>query len=54
MCAPATTTSGRITTSNAGCVNNRSVVLVTVDDGGHEWPSVATELLWEFFAAHPR
>ncbi|KZS67890.1 polyhydroxybutyrate depolymerase [Mycobacterium kansasii] len=51
---PATTTSGRITTSNAACPNNRSVVLVTVDDGGHEWPSVATEMLWEFFAAHPR
>jgi polyhydroxybutyrate depolymerase len=50
---PAMTTNGLITTSTAGCPNNRSVVLVTVNEGGHHWPSDATEMLWEFFAAHP-
>ena len=33
---------------------NRSVVLMTVDGGGHEWPPFATAGLWQFFAAHPR
>jgi polyhydroxybutyrate depolymerase len=51
---PAVTTSGPLTTSTAGCADNRSVVLVTVDGGGHEWPGFATQKLWEFFAAHPR
>ncbi|SOJ53400.1 hypothetical protein MSIMFB_00904 [Mycobacterium simulans] len=55
QCGPPTAmTRGQVTTSTAGCADNRSVVLVTVDEGGHEWPSVATEMLWEFFAAHPR
>ena len=35
------------------CADDRSVVLVTVDGGGHQWPSFATAELWEFFAAHP-
>jgi polyhydroxybutyrate depolymerase len=52
--APATTTSGSVTTSTAGCPDNRSVVLITVDGGGHQWPNFATEKLWQFFAAHPR
>ncbi|ORB85548.1 polyhydroxybutyrate depolymerase [Mycobacterium kansasii] len=52
--APVATTSGRITRSAAGCVDNRGVVLVSVADGGHQWPPEATEILWEFFAAHPR
>jgi polyhydroxybutyrate depolymerase len=50
--APAVTTSGPVTTSTAGCADNRSVVLVTVEGGGHQWPSFATQKLWEFFAAH--
>jgi polyhydroxybutyrate depolymerase len=50
---PATTTSGSVTTSTAGCPDNRSVVLITVDGGGHDWPDFATEKLWQFFAAHP-
>jgi hypothetical protein len=41
----------------AGCVgrdtDNRSVVLITVGGGGHQWPTFATEKLWQFFAAHP-
>jgi polyhydroxybutyrate depolymerase len=52
--APATTTSGSVTTSTAGCPDNRSVVLITVDGGGHHWPDFATDKLWQFFAGHPR
>jgi polyhydroxybutyrate depolymerase len=52
--APASTTNGSVTTSTAGCPDNRSVVLITVDGGGHQWPGFATAKLWEFFAAHPR
>ena len=51
--AAAATTNGTVSTSAAGCADNRSVVLITVDDGGHEWPSFATQTLWQFFAAHP-
>ncbi len=53
--APVATTNGPLTTSTAGCADNRSVVLITIDGGGHvEWPSFFTQKLWEFFAAHPR
>jgi polyhydroxybutyrate depolymerase len=52
--APAATTSGSVTTSTAGCADNRSVVLITVDGGGHQWPGFATRKLWQFFADHPR
>jgi polyhydroxybutyrate depolymerase len=53
--APAATTAGRVTTSTAACADNRSVVLMTIDGGGHvEWPPLFTQKLWEFFAAHPR
>jgi polyhydroxybutyrate depolymerase len=51
---PAVTTSGSVTTSTAGCPDNRSVVLITIDGGGHHWPDFATEKLWQFFVAHPR
>ncbi len=50
--APATTKSGSVTQSTAGCPDKRSVVLITVDGGGHQWPGFATGKLWEFFAAH--
>ena len=46
--------SGSVTTSTAGCADNRSVVLITIDGGGHHWPDFATAKLWQFFAAHPR
>ena len=29
-----------------------SVVLITFDAGGHDWPPFATTALWQFFAAH--
>lgn len=51
--APAATTDGPVTTSTAGCADNRSVALITVDGGGHGWPAFATQTLWQFFAAHP-
>ncbi|MCV7122686.1 polyhydroxybutyrate depolymerase [Mycobacterium lacus] len=51
--APVTTTEGLVTTSTAGCADSRSVVLVTVNDGGHQWPPFATRALWDFFAGHP-
>ena len=51
---PTTTRGGPVTTSSAGCADDRGVVLVTVDGGGHEWPDFATRTLWEFFAAHTR
>jgi polyhydroxybutyrate depolymerase len=50
---PVETTSGSVTTSTAGCPENRSVVLITVDGGGHHWPAFATDKLWQFFTAHP-
>jgi polyhydroxybutyrate depolymerase len=52
--APSVTTSGSVTTSTAGCADNRSVVLITIDGGGHHWPDFATQKLWQFFAARPR
>ncbi|HWS93939.1 MAG TPA: PHB depolymerase family esterase, partial [Mycobacterium sp.] len=36
--APTATTNGPVTTSTAACVDNRGAVLITVDQGGHEWP----------------
>ncbi|MGX9789884.1 extracellular catalytic domain type 1 short-chain-length polyhydroxyalkanoate depolymerase [Mycobacterium sp. MMS18-G62] len=55
QCLPPTaSTEGAITTSIADCPDGRAVALVTVDGGGHEWPSFATQALWQFFAAHPR
>ncbi|MGB9226956.1 alpha/beta hydrolase family esterase [Mycobacterium sp.] len=50
---PAVTTAGRVATSTAGSADNRGVVLITVDGGGHEWPSFAAHMLWDFFATHP-
>ena len=50
--APASSTNGTVTTSTADCADGRSVVLDTVDGGGHEWPSFATQALWQFFASH--
>jgi polyhydroxybutyrate depolymerase len=52
--APSTTTSGSVSTSTAGCADNRAVVLITVDGGGHHWPEFATATLWEFFAGRSR
>ncbi len=54
-CQPPTAeTSGPVTTSTAGCADNRGVVLITVTDGGHRWPDFASKRLWQFFVDHPR
>ena len=52
-----------------GCLAGYGVELYTVDGGGHAWPGgepgwaegdepttevVATDLIWDFFAAHPK
>ena len=61
-------TNGLVTTSTAACADNRSVVLITIEGGRHQWPRGttaleradptshalnATETIWQFFAAHP-
>jgi polyhydroxybutyrate depolymerase len=51
---PSATTDGPLIRSTAGCADNRGVVLITIDQGGHEWPGFAAQELWKFFAAHPR
>jgi polyhydroxybutyrate depolymerase len=53
----------------SGCADNSAVELYTILDGGHAWPGgnpgwaggdtptqtlSASELIWEFFAAHPK
>ena len=50
---PATTVDGTLTTSVADCPGGRSVELITVAGGGHDWPPFATQRMWDFFAAHP-
>lgn len=52
--APSATTNGPVTALTAGCADNRGVVLITIGQGGHDWPEFATQELWTFFAAHPR
>ncbi len=51
--APSASTNGAVSTSTAGCADNRGVVLITIDGGGHDWPAFATQTLWQFFAAYP-
>jgi polyhydroxybutyrate depolymerase len=49
---PTVTTVGPVTTSVASCPGSRLVELVTIDGGGHEWPTDpvnATETVWGFF-----
>lgn len=43
-----------------GCDRGTSVELYVVEGGGHTWPGAApgeisaTDLMWEFFEAHPK
>jgi polyhydroxybutyrate depolymerase len=69
QCGPPTvTTSAPVTTSTAACADKRSVELITIDGGKHQWPGGttflekrdptsqavnATQTVWQFFAAHP-
>jgi polyhydroxybutyrate depolymerase len=65
---PDVTTNAPLTTSTAACADKRSVELITIDGGKHQWPGGATVLekrdptshsldatqtIWQFFAAHP-
>lgn len=55
--APTTHNDGAVATSSASCTGSRSVELVTITGGGqdgHVWPPYASQLIWDFFAAHPR
>jgi polyhydroxybutyrate depolymerase len=62
------TTHAPLTTSIAACADKRSVELITIDGGKHQWPGGstflekrdptsqalnATQTIWQFFAAHP-
>lgn len=64
---PGVTTKPPVTTSTAECADHRSVELITVEGGRHQWPGGttflerlgpthalnATQTIWQFFAAHP-
>ncbi len=65
---PAVTIKPPLTTSTAACADNRSVELITIDGGRHQWPGgttflekfgtathamKATQTIWQFFAVHP-
>ena len=56
-------------TAHQDCAQNAEVVSYKVSDGGHTWPGTsadlsalgittqeisASELMWEFFTAHPK
>src|SRR6202012_3784928 len=62
------TTRPPLTTATAACADRRSVELITIDGGKHQWPGGstflekrdptsheldATQTIWQFFAAHP-
>jgi polyhydroxybutyrate depolymerase len=64
---PEVTIKPPLTTSTAACADRRSVELITIDGGRHQWPGgttflerlhptealSATQTIWQFFAAHP-
>jgi polyhydroxybutyrate depolymerase len=65
---PDITTKPPVTTSTAACADDRSVELITIEGGRHQWPGAntflerlsqtshalnATQTIWKFFAAHP-
>ncbi len=45
---------GMITETFSGGRENTEVVLVSFDEGSHDWPSSATNMIWDFFKAHPK
>lgn len=51
--APGLGENGRCTSTGKG-PEGVAVTLCTIEGGTHEWPSGASERLWEFFADHPR
>ncbi|MGI5525522.1 alpha/beta hydrolase family esterase [Micromonospora sp. CA-259024] len=68
-CQPSPKASGvpKVTRTVASCADGSEVSVYTLTDMGHSWPGAAsgqlaapaaglsaTDLMWEFFAAHPR
>ncbi|MEV4820350.1 polyhydroxybutyrate depolymerase [Micromonospora sp. NPDC049274] len=68
-CTPASKASGvpRVTRTEARCADGSEVSVYTIADMGHSWPGAtsgqlaapaagvtATDLIWDFFASHPR
>lgn len=67
---PVSTKNGKVTRNlSSGCANNTVVDFYTIDGGGHSWPGGqrmlrlldapsaamnATQVVWDFFAAHGR
>ena len=54
---PVVDNAGTMTISRATCANGRGVELVSISGGGqdgHGWPPFAAQMIWDFFAAHPR
>ncbi len=49
-----TTLSGITTDTYSGGKEGSEVVLVSIENGTHDWPASATNLIWEFFKAHPK
>lgn len=62
--APETKTSQNgniVETDYTGCIDGSEVVLVTIGNGKHDWPSAAlpnqisaTDSIWEFFTRHSK
>jgi polyhydroxybutyrate depolymerase len=63
--APVIATSRVVTTSIASCPDGRTVELITIAGGGHQWPEAvpvpgsrpstalnASQVIWKFFASH--
>jgi polyhydroxybutyrate depolymerase len=64
---PDVTVKAPVTTSTAACADHRSVELITIEGGRHQWPGGssflerlgpthvlnAAQTIWQFFAAHP-
>lgn len=41
-------------TAYTGCQANSAIELYTIDGGGHRWPESTSEMIWNFFATHPK
>jgi polyhydroxybutyrate depolymerase len=47
--------SGSMTTEiYSGGRDGAEVEVVSIEGGTHDWPSMATDLIWKFFVAHPK
>lgn len=53
VASPGRTAAGRLETYGP-CADQTSVALLTLADGGHAWPSDATDKIWSFFTRFRR